>query len=70
MSAGTWLRPPGAPPCSYRFVCSLCGAIVYFVAGNNNRNEKRIRRGCEYKFCPMCGQRMGAKPEEEERSHQ
>lgn len=47
-----------SPTNSYRFVCSECMKIAYFVTGNNGRKVKVGNPGCGYKFCPNCGAEM------------
>lgn len=55
---GKWVRPVKALPTSYRFRCSVCGGLVYDVAGSRRRTNKEGVTRCSYKFCPRCGARM------------
>lgn len=41
---------------SYRFRCSICGAVVYYPQAM--RGEKRRQRICRYRLCPQCGSEM------------
>ncbi len=41
---------------SYRFYCSACGGMAYFVHGQNSRTKKEPF--CGYPLCPHCGAAM------------
>ena len=55
---GKWTRPIKALPTSYKFLCSLCGGIVYDLAGSRKRTNKNGVTHCSYRYCPRCGARM------------
>lgn len=52
---GVWVKP-NTRASSYKYQCSKCGEIAYFVSGNCAKEVKD--RGCAYKYCPNCGRRM------------
>ena len=53
--SGRWMHTVGQGA-SYRYCCSICGKIAYFVSGNNSKVG--YQRECTYKFCPNCGAKM------------
>ena len=53
-----WIRPAGAPRCSYRYKCPYCERICYQVTGNNGKKVKEPYPKCTYIFCPWCGERV------------
>lgn len=56
---GRWYKPKEYPRDSYRYICTACQEVAYFVTGNNGKKHKEDYPGCGYKFCPNCGADMG-----------
>ena len=54
-STGRWMHTVGQRA-SYRYCCSVCGKIAYFVHGNNSKNG--YEKKCTYQYCPNCGAKM------------
>lgn len=56
---GSWKHPAGVPGGSYKFECSLCHRVAFFISGyNGTRHKNDATNGCGYKFCPRCGAEM------------
>ena len=53
---GMWLHP--GTPKSPRFVCSLCGGVVYYHQAHRKQDEDRERLVMPYEHCPYCMGKM------------
>ena len=51
---GHWIRPEGSTPKSPLFVCSICGAKVYYIHSGSMK-EPTV---CKYTSCPHCKANM------------
>lgn len=51
---GFWIRPDGATPKSYKWLCSVCGQEAHYAPSTKKGNEMK----CGYTFCPFCGHPM------------
>ena len=52
---GKWIRPNVPNTRSYKWQCSECGQIAYWLH-YGNRGSKNII--CKFGYCPHCGARM------------
>lgn len=52
---GKWIRPNVPNTRSYKWQCSECGQIAYWLH-YGNRGSKNII--CKFGYCPNCGARM------------
>ena len=55
---GEWYKPKEYPRDSYRYICSNCQDVAYYVTGNNGKKQKEDKPKCGYRFCPNCGAEM------------
>lgn len=51
---GFWIRPDGATPKSYKWVCSVCGKEAHYAPSGKKGED----RECDYPYCPFCGNPM------------
>ena len=52
---GYWIRPDVPNTRSYKWQCSECGQIAYWLHYGNRGNKNII---CKYSYCPNCGAKM------------
>lgn len=52
---GKWIRPNVPNTRSYKWQCSECGQIAYWLHYGNRGNKNII---CKFGYCPHCGARM------------
>lgn len=52
---GHWIRPDVPNTRSYKWQCSECGQIAYWLHYGNRGNKNII---CKYSYCPHCGAKM------------
>lgn len=55
---GEWYKPKEYPRDSYRYICSNCQNVAYYVTGNNGKKQKEDKPKCGYRYCPNCGAEM------------
>lgn len=55
---GEWYKPKEYPRDSYRYICSNCQDVAYYVTGNNGKKQKEDKPKCGYRYCPNCGADM------------
>ena len=55
---GHWIRPDVPNTRSYKWQCSECGQIAYWLHYGNRGNKNII---CKYSYCPNCGAKMDGK---------
>lgn len=51
---GWWIRPKGATPKSYKWICSVCGKETNYIPFGKKGTEAK----CDFAFCPRCGNPM------------
>ena len=52
---GKWIRPNVPNTRSYKWQCSECGQIAYWLHYGNRGNKNII---CKFGYCPNCGAKM------------
>lgn len=52
---GHWIRPDVPNTRSYKWQCSECAQIAYWLHYGNRGNKNII---CKYSYCPNCGAKM------------
>ena len=56
---GFWYRPKNFTRSGYKYICTACQDVAYYVNGNCGKKQKEPNPPCIYKYCPNCGARMG-----------
>lgn len=51
---GWWIRPDGATPKSYKWLCSVCGKEAHYAPSGKKGEDRK----CDYPYCPFCGNPM------------